>query len=239
MKFTRLQLFLLAAGGIVVMAALWTLATQPSTALVDDRTPQTERVSAGYQYTPIVKQYVVEDMFGNEVHLFTSDGRIKVNINSSSVEELSRLPGVGPATALRILEYRSAHGPFRRVDDLQNVRGIGPRTIERFGDQGYPGEPETIAPELMSELRSEADARQRPAEIVTIESAPCGPGRININTASSEELQTLPRVGPKIAERIINDRTANGPFSDINDLIRVRGIGPVTLERMKDRICAE
>ena len=52
------------------------------------------------------------------------------------------------------------------------------------------------------------------------------PGAIDINTASSEELQSLPGIGPKLAEEIVQDRIRKGPFLQGNDLLRVKGIGP-------------
>ncbi len=55
-----------------------------------------------------------------------------IPINSASGAELERLPGIGPALAARILLHRSEKGPFRRVEDLLEVRGIGPATLERL-----------------------------------------------------------------------------------------------------------
>jgi competence ComEA-like helix-hairpin-helix protein len=55
-----------------------------------------------------------------------------ININTSSKEELMRLPGIGPAYAGRILAFRAEHGPFRTLEELQNVKGIGPKTFERI-----------------------------------------------------------------------------------------------------------
>ncbi|MGH7354684.1 MAG: ComEA family DNA-binding protein [Candidatus Rokuibacteriota bacterium] len=51
--------------------------------------------------------------------------RDKVNINSASVKELTTLEGVGPKLAERIVEYRDAHGPFRKAEDLRKVEGVG------------------------------------------------------------------------------------------------------------------
>jgi len=61
-------------------------------------------------------------------------------------------------------------------------------------------------------------------------------GPININTATVEELDSLPGIGPAIAQRIVEDRTANGPFKKPEDLKRVRGIGEALFNQIKDRI---
>ena len=54
----------------------------------------------------------------------------KVNINTASVEELTQLDKVGPKTAERIVAYRDANGPFKSVDDLKNVKGVGDKILE-------------------------------------------------------------------------------------------------------------
>lgn len=63
-----------------------------------------------------------------------------VNINTASAEELVSLPGIGPALAKRIVEHRQAHGPFNKVDDLQAVKGIGPKLLGRIRDRLTVGE---------------------------------------------------------------------------------------------------
>ncbi|MDP1794544.1 MAG: helix-hairpin-helix domain-containing protein [Acidimicrobiales bacterium] len=55
-----------------------------------------------------------------------------VNLNEASESELETLPGVGPATAKAIVDYRTQNGRFRSVDDLLNVRGIGPAKLEQI-----------------------------------------------------------------------------------------------------------
>jgi len=59
---------------------------------------------------------------------------------------------------------------------------------------------------------------------------------VNINTASASELDSLPGVGEVIAQRIVDFRTANGPFGSVDDLLEVSGIGEVTLEDMRELV---
>jgi len=55
-----------------------------------------------------------------------------VNINTANLDELVALSGIGPAKAQAILDYRKAHGPFKSVDDLKNVKGIGAKRLEKL-----------------------------------------------------------------------------------------------------------
>ena len=64
-------------------------------------------------------------------------------------------------------------------------------------------------------------------------------GKININTASVEELKQLDQIGPKYAERIIEFREKNGPFKQPEDIMQVPGIGPKAYEANKDRMVVE
>jgi competence protein ComEA len=57
-----------------------------------------------------------------------------ININTADLSALDSLPGIGPALAQRILDYRQVHGPFARCEDIVNVSGIGPATFERIQD---------------------------------------------------------------------------------------------------------
>ena len=62
----------------------------------------------------------------------------KVSLGSATLEELDALPGVGPVTAQKIVDFRQKHGPFRSVDDLDAIPGIGPARIEQLRDLVTP-----------------------------------------------------------------------------------------------------
>src|SRR6266849_415152 len=55
-----------------------------------------------------------------------------INLNSATSEELQEVPGIGPATADKILQMRKSYGPFKSVDDLLAIRGIGPKRLEKM-----------------------------------------------------------------------------------------------------------
>lgn len=61
-------------------------------------------------------------------------GAGKININTATAGQFESLPKIGPSIAQRIVEYRDAHGPFSRIEDLQNVKGIGPSTFAALKD---------------------------------------------------------------------------------------------------------
>ena len=57
-----------------------------------------------------------------------------LNINTASAEDLDSLPGIGPTTAQKIVDYRDQHGPFEHIEDIMNVAGIGPATFDNIKD---------------------------------------------------------------------------------------------------------
>lgn len=80
--------------------------------------------------------------------------------------------------------------------------------------------------------------RQAPGSVGSVPSVGGGatPSKVNINAASAAELEALPGVGEVIAQRIVDYRTANGPFGSVDDLLDVSGIGEVTLENIRDLV---
>jgi competence protein ComEA len=77
--------------------------------------------------------------------------------------------------------------------------------------------------------------RQASGSVGSVDSG-ATPSKVNINAASATELEALPGVGEVIAQRIVDYRTANGPFGSVDDLLDVSGIGEVTLENIRDLV---
>jgi competence protein ComEA len=75
-----------------------------------------------------------------------------------------------------------------------------------------------------------------PSSVTETPAPNSGEDLVNINTATLEELDTLPGIGLTTAQKIIDYRTVNGPFSVIEDIMNVSGIGPSTFEGLKDLI---
>jgi len=72
--------------------------------------------------------------------------------------------------------------------------------------------------------------------IVSAQTAAKAGDKVNINTASLAELEKLPRIGPQIAQRILDYRKENGNFKKVEDILKVRGIGEKVFEQLKDLI---
>lgn len=84
-------------------------------------------------------------------------------------------------------------------------------------------------PRATATLRATGTPHMMPA-------ATTAPMMVNINTASKEELASLPHIGSALAERIVADRAAHGPYKSVSDLARVQGISGRTVEELHDRI---
>ena len=66
---------------------------------------------------------------------FATAAFAKVNINTATAQELTALPGIGPAKAEAIIKHREANGPFKTVDELNGVKGIGNKILENIKNE--------------------------------------------------------------------------------------------------------
>lgn len=147
-----------------------------------------------------------------------------VDVNTATAEELDRVPGIGPALASRIIDFRTANGRFESVAALEAVRGIGPQSLA------------TMAPFLAA---GSGLAVPLAASAAAPAAAPADRPVINLNTATADELTALDGIGPALAQRIVEYRTAYGPFRRVEDVTNVRGIGPAKLEAIARQATVE
>ena len=169
----------------------------------------------------------------------------QVDLNEAEAAELMQLPGVGPNLAQRIVDHRQASGPFRSVNELTKVKGIGPATLARVRSLVCVRNAEEEQEDVLLGPKGRASLADRKLMSVAGESAarkaPRGKEsglteRIDLNSATAEELQRLPGIGPRLSERIIDER-AKRAFQSVDDLRRVSGIGVKTLEKLRPFVC--
>lgn len=135
----------------------------------------------------------------------------RIDLDRASASELVRLPGVGTILARRIVQDREERGPFGTLEVLGRVRGVGPTLLGRIRPH--------IAVASGGNLQGRFD-----------------PTKVSLNTAPVAVLEQLPGIGPARARAIVEDRRRNGPYSNVDDLRRVRGIGAATVDRLRSLV---
>ena len=142
-----------------------------------------------------------------------------VDLNLAPAREIDRLPGVGPSLAVRIVEYRTEHGPFGSLAGLDSVPGVGAATLGR------------VAPLVrLSGVAGSLGGPSPPKPPGTVGSAA---PILHLNSASANDLAGLPGIGPRRARAIVAYREAHGSFASIGDLEKVPGIGPATVAKLR------
>jgi competence protein ComEA len=161
------------------------------------------------------------------------------DLNHADRAELEQVPGIGPTLAKEIEAHRSKKGPFKSVDELRQVKGVGPVTLDK------------VRPYLRVEPLSVPETDSTSLEPLVLERKPASPAvappprssggtkklqpgdpPMDVNTAGVDELVKLPGVGQVTAQHIVAARSER-PFSNIADLTRVKGIGPKTLDKIR------
>lgn len=168
-----------------------------------------------------------------------------VDVNTADAAELETLPGIGPSKAAAIILYRTEHGPFTVVDDLDNVPGIGASTLASLRDQvtvgkgGKPASAGSAEPGATAGAASPASTAATSTAVTSTaatSTASSGGGAcpVNINTADATALEDLPGIGASKAAAILQHRVDNGPYATCDALDDVSGIGPATIAGLRD-----
>ena len=151
----------------------------------------------------------------------------RVDLDRAPADEIERLPRVGPEMARRIVADRDANGPFGSLEGLSRVPGLGEATlrlVEPFA--GFSG----VAVQVPApEPRQATTASRRRAHVSPCDSVSLP---LALNSATALQLACAPGIGPSLAERIVADRTAHGPFREVKELERVPGFGARRVARL-------
>lgn len=160
------------------------------------------------------------------------------DLNKADRAELEQVPGIGPTLAREIEDHRKKKGPFKSIDELRQVKGVGPLTLDKVRPYLRV---EAVSISSSDSLATEPLVLERKPSAPTPAPAPRASGAkkfqagdppIDINSANLDDLVKLPGVGPVTAQHILAAR-AERPFGSVGELNRVKGIGPKTLEKIR------
>lgn len=165
-----------------------------------------------------------------------------ININFATEEELMTLPGISRATSQSIIEYRRQIGGFKKVEDLALVSGVGATKLNVIrneicvskkstsGTSSSRGSSLNSSKQDLSVAHLNREQPKRSASIPTI---------ININTSNVFQIMKIKGIGQSLAENIVAYRDKKGAFSTVDDLVKVKGIGPTILSAIKYSITVD
>lgn len=171
-----------------------------------------------------------------------------IDINSAGLDELVQLPGIGQTLAQRILAYREEGNYFYRIEDIQNISGIGSALFEKIKTQIYVNSaalpPQTTTsnaePSIFTLPPIEITTTTTPKPETTTEKPATTPPQVHIislpmdiNSATAEDLMHIEGIGETLASRIVAYREATGGYYSTEELMNVKGIGKALYNKIE------
>jgi len=169
-----------------------------------------------------------------------------IDLNTADQKTLESLPGIGPVLAKAIIAGR----PYKSVDDLNKVKGISASKLKAIKDKvtvgaaaaapaaapsaaALPAVTEKAASAQKQVTEKAASTQKQVNEKASKSASKLSPGqRVNINSASKEELEMIPGIGPAKSQAIIDGR----PYNTAEDIMKVKGIKQGIFNKIKDYI---
>lgn len=176
----------------------------------------------------------------------------KINLNTADEKTIAGTKGVGAKLANELVKNR----PYKTWEEVSKVKGVGSgkkldslkKVLKLTEGVGAAAAKEEPAAEKKETKEKKSKSSSKGEEATSASSSPSkksssssseklAPGtKININTASKEELDALPEIGPVKAQAIVDYRNANGKFAAPEDIMKVPGIKEGTFAKIKDYV---
>jgi len=165
------------------------------------------------------------------VSLAAKSKSAKVDLNSASQKELEDLPGVGEATAKKIIAGR----PYSSVDDLEKA-GVSKSTVDKIRSlvtvkKGAAAAKEPAEEKTSSKREKKKSEKSEKSEAKTAAASSGTAAKVDLNTASEKELEDLPGVGKATAKKIVAGR----PYSSVDDLAKA-GVSKRTIDKIASMV---
>jgi len=223
MEFSSKQkTVLVIAGMLLISGGTILIAVKPSKEEIDITRQGVDKLKIAFRGEAASSTQGIHELSPEEQAYQTEF--LKVDLNTATADEIVKIKGVGPSMAKKIIDYRNKT-PFKSVEDLKNISGVGEKTFIKmamYARVGKPGENLYVVP----------------AEGTSSNEIAAGE-LININTATAIELQKLPRIGPSTAQSIIKYRDEHGRFKRKTEITNVPRIGEALYNSIKDKITVE
>ncbi|XP_046360471.2 endonuclease/exonuclease/phosphatase family domain-containing protein 1-like [Haliotis rufescens] len=158
-----------------------------------------------------------------------------LNINVATEEELMTLPGINRSTAQNIIDYRRQISNFKKIEDLALVSGVGATKLSHIRSEICVSSKRTPSLHSNSPDGSKSDLNSSTTSSYRERKKTNGmsPVKVNVNSANVFQLMKVKGLGQSLAENIVIYRDKKGPFKSIDDLVKVKGIGPSILSAIQ------